>query len=154
MNAEPPESTGILSSPAVGPPGLGCTFSFWYYCKDFHPELSAVAWTVGDVKENLATEHYACSNNQEWRQGKLFIGEQVGPITVSNVSPEGIVSEEFENMEGMIDEENKWNMGGGKCCRRKKRLFPLLFTNYFSEISKSAWPFPSSELDYAMNRIR
>ncbi|XP_050708969.1 MAM and LDL-receptor class A domain-containing protein 1-like [Eriocheir sinensis] len=80
--SEPPISTAALVSPALGPPGLACMFSFWYYCKDHYPTLTVTARTAGEVIEELIGDHYDCSSNQEWRQGNLFIGERDTRITV------------------------------------------------------------------------
>ncbi|MPC30919.1 MAM and LDL-receptor class A domain-containing protein 2 [Portunus trituberculatus] len=79
---ESPESTAILSSPVVGPAGLGCTFSLWYNCKDDDPLLVITAWTTGDLKDKIVSLPLRCSSNQEWRQGQMFIGEQDQLFTV------------------------------------------------------------------------
>lgn len=117
-------STAALVSPALGPPGLACTFSFWYYCKDHYPSLKATARTAGEVIEELVVDYYDCSSNQEWRQGNLFIGEQGTRITVSIVLSKVMVWEEFGDLGGRTGEGERergvsW-LRGGKGCRKKE----------------------------------
>ena len=95
---EPPESTAIMASPALGPQGLGCTFSLWYNCKDENPRLVMTAWTVGDLKDQIVSVTLSCSSNQEWRQGQMFIGEQDQLFTVRYICIENLWHATFLNL--------------------------------------------------------
>lgn len=80
-----PVATAVMTTPALGPPGLACTMSLWYFCHN-EPLVTVTAWTADGFQEQIANSQLTCSANQHWRQGRIFIGEYDIHITVREPS--------------------------------------------------------------------
>nr|XP_053646985.1 MAM and LDL-receptor class A domain-containing protein 1-like [Cherax quadricarinatus] len=76
-----PEATATMETPALGPSGLACTMSLWYYCQE-EPTLTIMAWTTDEIHELISSKDLPCYyQGQEWHENQLFIGEQTVQFT-------------------------------------------------------------------------
>lgn len=81
-----PMSSAVMMSPDVGPPGLGCSVTIWYYCTGDGPSFVITAMMADDLQEELNIVGYPCTTGHGWRQSRLFIGEYSSRVVVSALS--------------------------------------------------------------------